>query len=479
MFASKQGVRRCGLDFLLAVLGLLVIYASSAVAESTDDYSPAELEELVGPVALYPDDLIAVILPASSYPLQVVEAARYLREVENNPDLKPDEDWDDAVVALLNYPQVIDLLNEDLDWTWNLGEAVVNQQPAVLVAIQDFRSRAVVAGNLETDNRQTVSQVDEVIKITPVDEEVIYVPYYEPSRVVVYQSRPVYHYYPDAYPVYYYPYPVHYRFRSGFFWGVTTAYTIGWLTDRVHFHYYGHASHPYYGRHYTSHYYAKRAGRIRHRHYTGKQRWRTSRRNHYGRTWVPRYRHGDRPRHKRVRGDRLRTDSHRIVQNRTNTRNLSHRGQNRSRQARNERIVRDQRRSRRANSERIVAKRSIPSGNERRGGNQRRSKRVTQDKDHVRGKRTVRRANRPPDASQNTESRTPSRRSERHSSRQDRRDGQAQRNVQRSVPKPAVKQKSANVPKTRAPRVAKNTRSVDRRAASRGGRAGNRRREHK
>jgi len=357
MFTVKQYAGLFRQVFLLAVFGVLACNTASAVTEQAVDYSSAELEELVGAVALYPDDLIAIILPASSYPLQIVEAARYLEEIEKNPDLKPDDDWDDSVVALLNYPEVIALLNEDLDWTWNLGEAVVNQQAAVLDAIQAFRGRAMAAGNLKTDDRQTVSQIDDVIEVTPVDPEVIYVPYYEPRRVVVYQPRPVYYYYPEPYPVYYYPYPAYYGFSSGFFWGVTTAYTIGWLTDRVHFHYYGYASHPYYGRHYTNHYYARHAGRVRHRHFA-----RSSRRdfdNHrprydrhrYGNTWKPGHRYGDRPYVNQLGANQL--------------------GVN---QPRNNRFRDDQRRHRRARTDRhqsIASNVADSAGRHRRAGDER------------------------------------------------------------------------------------------------------------
>ena len=299
MFATKQypGPFWQGI-FLTTAFCLLSFDSAKAVTEQPADYSAAELEELVGPVALYPDDLIGIILPASTYPLQIVEAARYLEAHETNPALQPDEDWDDAVVALLNYPEIIELMNEDLDWTWNLGEAVVNQQADVLDAVQDFRSRAVVAGNLKSDDRQSVTYVDEVIEVSPVDPEVIYVPYYEPSQVVVYQRWPVYHYYPRPYPVYYYPYPAHYSFASGFFWGVTTAYTIGWLTDRVHFHYYGYASHPYYGHQYTNHYYSRYARQVRHYNYARPRSHYVYDRHHYGDAWKPKKRHGDRPTHR-------------------------------------------------------------------------------------------------------------------------------------------------------------------------------------
>ena len=209
--------------------------------------SGTDLEELVGPIALYPDELLAIVLPASAYPLQIVEAARFLEALEDDPSLQPDSAWDDSVVALLNYPEIIEHLNEDIDWTWRLGEAVVAQQTDIVAAIERFRDRAYAAGNLKSDPYQNVTREDGVIEISPVSDDVIYVPYYEPERVVVYQPRPVYYYYPRAYPVYYYPYSSAYHFESGYFWGVTTAFTIGWLTDSLHVYHHSYHGHPYYG----------------------------------------------------------------------------------------------------------------------------------------------------------------------------------------------------------------------------------------
>ncbi|MCH8931293.1 MAG: CvpA family protein [Proteobacteria bacterium] len=111
-------------------------------------FTTAELEDLVAPVALYPDELLAIVLPAATYPLQIVQAARFLDDLENDDSLQPDEDWDESVVALLNYPEVIDLLNSDLEWTWQLGEAVLNQEEEVIQAVETFRDRALLAGNL-------------------------------------------------------------------------------------------------------------------------------------------------------------------------------------------------------------------------------------------------------------------------------------------------------------------------------------------
>ena len=267
--------------------------------------SAAELETLVGPVALYPDDLLAIVLPAATYPLQLVEAQRFLDALADDPTLKPDEDWDDSVVALTNYPEIVALLNEDLDWTWQLGEAVVAQQADVVAAVAGFRERAYAAGNLRSDGNQIVARNDNVIEITPVTEDVIYVPYYEPKQVVVYQPRTVYHYYPRPYPVYYYPYPSWHSFHSGFFWGVTTAYTIGWRSDRVHVYHHSYLGHPYYGRSYWDRWWYRRPSiHVHNSIYI----------NRYNYTRTHRYRHGDywRPRYHR----RYYTSNQRITRNR-------------------------------------------------------------------------------------------------------------------------------------------------------------------
>ena len=193
--------------------------------------SAQQLEELVGRIALYPDDLLAIILPASTFPLDLVQADRFLQKVKQDKNLKPDERWDESIRNLLNYPEVISMMSQDLDWTQGLGEAVVSQQGDVLKAIQAFRAKAATAGNLKTDDKQIVVQEKETIKIVPADPEVIYVPQYQPTTVVVQQAAPVYGYYPAPYPSYYYPYPPGYAFTgfaAGFFVGAATAYACNW-----------------------------------------------------------------------------------------------------------------------------------------------------------------------------------------------------------------------------------------------------------
>jgi hypothetical protein len=153
----------------------------------------------------------------------------------------------------------------------------------VLSAIQDFRDEAYAAGNLRSDERQTITRADDTIEIKPADPQVTYVPYYEPERVVIYQPEPVYYYYPVAYPVYYYPYPAYHHFHTGFFFGVNTWFSIGWHSHFLHVYdpfYYGH---PYYGHSYYHPFYVRNV-------YVNV--------NHYrypNYVWEPRYRYGGRP----------------------------------------------------------------------------------------------------------------------------------------------------------------------------------------
>ena len=172
-----------------ALIGLPVPpgYAQAPVAGDSPPpaaLSAAQLEELVGRIALYPDDLVAIILPASTYPLDLVQADRFLQKAKQDKNLKPDQRWDESIRNLLNYPEVIGMMSQDLDWTQDLGEAVVAQQPDVLKAIQAFRAKAQTAGNLKSDDKQIVVQENNVIQIVPADPEVIYVPQYQPSTVV-------------------------------------------------------------------------------------------------------------------------------------------------------------------------------------------------------------------------------------------------------------------------------------------------------
>ena len=172
---------------IAACLALLVTapalsQAPAAAVGATSSPEAAQMDYLVGPIALYPDDLVAIILPASTNPLQLVQADRFLDKRKADPKLPIDDKWDDAVKSLLNYPDVVKMMSDDLDWTSALGEAVVADQGAVLDGVQSFRRRAQAAGNLKSDDKQVVKSEKEIIIIEPADPQVIYVPQYNPTH---------------------------------------------------------------------------------------------------------------------------------------------------------------------------------------------------------------------------------------------------------------------------------------------------------
>jgi hypothetical protein len=203
----------------------------------------SELSEVVAPIALYPDDLVALALPAATYPLQVVQAARFQRG--ENTDVSYQE-WDDSIVALLNYPEVITLLNKDLDWLWLLGSAFLAQPADLFNAVQNFRQEAFAAGHLVSDDKQIVSVEDHVITIRSRYADRVYVPYYEPEQVVTYQPRSAYHYHDQTYPSYYYPYSPAQVHSHTYFYSVRNYYRIGWGSSYLYNYHPDHHRHPYY-----------------------------------------------------------------------------------------------------------------------------------------------------------------------------------------------------------------------------------------
>jgi Protein of unknown function (DUF3300) len=130
--------------------------AASASSSQPANLSADQLQKLVSKIALYPDDLLAITLPASTQPVQIVQAHRLLEERKSNPKAEPPKSWDPSVVALLNYPEVLALMNSDLTWTEQLGNAVINQQEAVMDAIQSFRQKVYAAGNLKSNDKQKI-----------------------------------------------------------------------------------------------------------------------------------------------------------------------------------------------------------------------------------------------------------------------------------------------------------------------------------
>ena len=212
-----------------AVLGQDVAGTADAASEKQQLLNAGELDQLVAPIALYPDSLLAQVLIASTYPLEVVQADRFAK---SNKGLKGEklqaalgkQDWDASVKALVSTPTVLAMMNDKLDWTEKLGDAVLAQQADVMDAVQRLRSAAQTNGKLESNKQQTVrteQQADkQVIVIEPTSSETVYVPYYDPAVVYGEWAYP-------QYPPYYFPpapgYVVGGALARGLAWGAGFA----------------------------------------------------------------------------------------------------------------------------------------------------------------------------------------------------------------------------------------------------------------
>jgi hypothetical protein len=146
--------------------------------------SQEQLVVLLAPVALYPDALIALILPASTVPSDVVLAARYLKS-NGDPEHTENQPWDESVKSLTRYPEVLAWMDQKLEWTASLGEAFVEQPADVMSAVQTLRQQAKAAGNLADTPQQKVVEEESSIRIVPADPDVIYVPQYDPQVVYI------------------------------------------------------------------------------------------------------------------------------------------------------------------------------------------------------------------------------------------------------------------------------------------------------
>jgi hypothetical protein len=166
--------------------------APSAPAPASEDapaetLSAQELHELLAPIGLYPDALIALILPASTVPSDVVLAERYLA-ANGDPTKVDNQPWDDSVKSLVRYPDVLKWMDDNLEWTTSVGQAFVAQPADVMNAIQALRAEAKAKGNLKDTPQQRVVEEKSTIRIVPADPEVIYVPQYDPEIVYVQQE---------------------------------------------------------------------------------------------------------------------------------------------------------------------------------------------------------------------------------------------------------------------------------------------------
>ncbi|MGH8736819.1 MAG: DUF3300 domain-containing protein [Burkholderiales bacterium] len=198
----------------------LLIAAPAAVAQTAPAtvYTQAQLDQMLAPIALYPDPLLSQILMAATYPLEVVQAARW---ADVHPGLQGDdavravegENWDPSVKSLVAFPRVLAMMDERLDWTQSLGEAFLEQEPYVMDTVQRLRERARASGNLASNDGMLVSQQAGTIAIEPANPQVVYVPYYDPLLVYGGWQWPAYP------PVRWAPWPG-YRVRPGISVGI-------------------------------------------------------------------------------------------------------------------------------------------------------------------------------------------------------------------------------------------------------------------
>lgn len=232
-------------------------YASSTTSlnsrlKNDEVFSEAELAQMLAPIALYPDTLLSHILISSTYPIEIIDADRWLTKHEHlsisaRADKAEDIDWDPSVKALLAFPKIINKLSNDLLWMRNLGDAFLQDEARVLASIQSLRSKADQAGNLSSMNNVEIVRETKTIIIKPAKPDVIYVPYYDTR--VVYGNWHWRHY-----PPVYWHRPAHYAHHRGhYYWHTPVHLSIGLIFGNVHWHNRHVVVHRYKSRYYKRH----------------------------------------------------------------------------------------------------------------------------------------------------------------------------------------------------------------------------------
>jgi hypothetical protein len=233
-FARFGGAILFAVALLAAPAGAQVPPASLP-PQGAEAFSAAQLDQLLAPIALYPDPLLGQILIAATYPLEVVQADRWLQDPEN-ASLRGDallralesQPWDASVKSLVAFPQILSMMDYNLEWTEQLGDAFLGQQAQVMDRVQDLRRRAQAAGTLNSTPQQMVTNDGQAIEIVPPDDQNVYVPVYNPN--IMYGAWP----YPDELP-YYFDYP-------GYGFGSLMGFAIVaplWGWDRWDWHHHG------------------------------------------------------------------------------------------------------------------------------------------------------------------------------------------------------------------------------------------------
>ena len=222
---------------LFAGLLALLVAMPLAVGQARAAYTQAELDQMLAPIALYPDPLLSQILMASTYPIEVMEAARWSRA---NPGVQgdaavrmvQDRDWDPSVKSLVAFPHVLARMDENIEWTRRLGEAFIVQEPVVMETVQALRRRAQASGQLASDDRLRVVEEAQLVAIEPANPQYFYVPYYDPW--IAYGPW----WWPAYPPVVWAPWPGYARFYRpglsvGFWWGAPVGISVGFFFGGV------------------------------------------------------------------------------------------------------------------------------------------------------------------------------------------------------------------------------------------------------
>jgi len=222
--------------FYLGLFFSTLVSFTSTAEQEAQTFSDAELAQMLAPIALYPDSLLTHILIASTYPIEIIEAHRWLQKNDNlntgeKNRLLEDLNWDASVKALIPFERVLSRLSEDLSWTQSLGDAFLQDESRLLLSIQTLRKKAKLAGSLKKMDNMDIDYEDNNISIVSREKEVVYVPYYD-SRMV-YGS-----WFWAAYPpVYWHPhrsaYVSHYR---PFSWNAGVHITFNYFFSAFHWH---------------------------------------------------------------------------------------------------------------------------------------------------------------------------------------------------------------------------------------------------
>ncbi len=239
--------------FLIMLLSI-TSYLSEAATNDEQKLTEAEIAQALAPIALYPDSVLTHILIASTYPLEVIAAHRWVSSLDDeqiSEQALEKQDWDPSIKALTAFPKILQKLNDELKWTQTLGDAFLQDEAMVLTTIQTLRKKAKVAGNLDNIDNLTVTTEEDNIIIQPVTREIVYVPYYDTRTVY---GNWHWTHYPPVYWHHNHQFVHHTGHRSSFYWYPRVHISYNFYFNAFHWH----NRHVVVIDHHNSHYYSRR-----------------------------------------------------------------------------------------------------------------------------------------------------------------------------------------------------------------------------